>query len=155
MSNIDDKKPITAEVMRAYISVLEKQVQQMTLVVTTLEELNDKLEKVEGHFHNGFKSDITNHVSEQIANVMEKMEKALTTIYIIKEYAAKAEEADKELGKQGYDLTSELKEKVSGLKADMAELKSSIKIDRVTNIIGWSTFIVTIVGMLLRLFGKL
>lgn len=155
MSNIDDKKPVTADVMRAYISVLEKQVQQMTLVVTTLEELNDKLEKVEGHFHNGFKSEITNHVTDQIDGVMEKLEKALTTAYIIKEYAARGEEADKELVDRAFALTNEVKDKISGIKGDVAELKSAIKVDRVTNIIGWSTFILTMLGMLLKLFGKL
>jgi len=141
--------------MRAYISVLEKQVQQMTLVVTTLEELNDKLEKVEGHFHNGFKSEITNHITDQIADVKEKMEKTLTSVYMIKEYAARAEDSDKEMSSRAYELTNDVKEKISSLKGDMADLKSSIKVDRITNIIGWSTFIVTMVGMLLRLFGKL
>jgi len=152
---MDDKKPITADVMKAYISVLEKQVQQMTLVVTTLEELNDKLEKVEGHFHNGFKSEITSHVTDQIDNVMEKIEKALTTIYMIKEFVARAEESDKEMNNKAFMLTNEVKDKISGIKGDVAELKSAIKVDRVTNIIGWSTFILTMVGMLLKLFGKL
>lgn len=155
MSNMDDKRPITADVMKAYISVLEKQVQQMTLVVTTLEELNDKLEKVEGHFHNGFKSEITNHITNQIDAVTEKIEKALTTIYIVKEYVTRAEESDKEMNNKAFTLTAEVKEKISGLKADIAELKSAIKVDRVTNIIGWSTFILTMMGMLLKLFGKL
>lgn len=141
--------------MEIYVRVLEKQVQQMTLVVTTLEELNDKLEKVEGHFHNGFQSEITNHITAQINVVTDKMEKALTTIYMIKEYVARGEEADKGLNKQAYDLTTEIKDKISGLKGDMAELKSSIKVDRVTNIIGWSTFILAMLGMLLKLFGKM
>lgn len=155
MSNMDDKRPVTADVMRAYISVLEKQVQQMTLVVTTLEELNDKLEKVEGHFHNGFRSEITGHITDQIANVMEKMEKALTTIYIIKDYVERAEESDKDMSSKAYELTNDVKEKISGIKGDMAELKSAIKVDRVTNIIGWSTFIVTMITIVLKLFGKL
>jgi predicted transcriptional regulator len=152
---MDDKRPVTADVMRAYISVLEKQVQQMTLVVTTLEELNDKLEKVEGHFHNGFRSEITGHITDQIANVMEKMEKALTTIYIIKDYVERAEESDKDMSSKAYELTNDVKEKISGIKGDMAELKSAIKVDRVTNIIGWSTFIVTMITIVLKLFGKL
>ena len=155
MSDINDKKPITADVMRAYISVLEKQVQQMTLVVTTLEELNEKLEKVEGHFHNGFKSEITEHVTEQIDTVMEKMEKALTTIYIIKEYVSRAEESDKLINDKAYELTNEVKEKISGLKGDVAELKSAIKIDRATNLIGLGTFIIGILTIILKMFGKL
>lgn len=155
MSELGDKKPITADIMRAYISVLEKQVSQMTLVVTTLEELNEKLEKVEGHFHNGFKSEITEHITDQIDGVMEKIEKALTTIYMIKEFVARAEESDKELVSRSFALTNEIKDKISGIKGDVAELKSAIKVDRVTNIIGWSTFILTMVGMLLKLFGKL
>ena len=155
MSNLDDKKPITADVMRAYISVLEKQVQQMTLVVTTLEELNEKLEKVEGHFHNGFKSEITDHITEQIRVVTEKMEKALTTVYIIKDYVAKMEEADKEQATRAYELTNELKDKISGLKGDISELKSSIKADRITNIAGLGTFVLGILTIILKLFGKL
>lgn len=155
MSNLDDKKPVTTDVMRAYISVLEKQVQQMTLVVTTLEELNDKLEKVEGHFHNGFKSDITGHVTEQISNVAEKIEKALTTIYIIKDYVAKSENADKEMTTRAYELTTELKEKIGGLKGDISELKSAIKLDRATNLIGLGTFIIGILTIILKMFGKL
>ena len=141
--------------MRAYISVLEKQVQQMTLVVTTLEELNEKLEKVEGHFHNGFKSEITEHVTERIDAVMEKMEKALTTIYIIKEYVSRAEESDKLINDKAYELTNEVKEKIGSLKGDVAELKSAIKIDRATNLIGLGTFIIGILTIILKMFGKL
>lgn len=141
--------------MKAYISVLEKQVQQMTLVVTTLEELNDKLEKVEGHFHNGFKSELMEHTTKQITAVSDKIEKSLTTIFIIKDYVERAEEADKEQNTRSYALTNEIKDKISGLKGDVAELKSAIKVDRVTNIIGWSTFILSMMGMLLKLFGKL
>lgn len=155
MSNTDDKKPVTAEVMRAYISILEKQVQQMTLVVTTLEELNDKLEKVEGHFHNGFKSEITSHITDEIGEVREKIEKALTTVYMIKDYAERIEDADKELAEQAYELTNEIKDKISALKGDIAELKSAIKVDRVTNIIGWSTFIISFMTVVLKLFGKI
>lgn len=155
MSNIDDKKPVTTDVMRAYISVLEKQVQQMTLVVTTLEELNDKLEKVEGHFHNGFKSEITSHISEQIAAVMEKMEKALTTIYILKDYSTRGEGADKELGDKVYTVNNEIKEKIGGLKADISELRSAIKLDRATNLIGLGTFIIGILTIILKMFGKI
>lgn len=155
MPNVDDKNLVTTDVMRAYISVLEKQVQQMTLVVTTLEELNDKLEKVEGHFHNGFKSEITNHISEQNAIVMDKMEKALTTIYIIKDYVARGEGADKELGEKAYNLTNEIKEKIGGLKSDVVDLKSAIKIDRATNLIGLGTFVVGILTIILKMFGKI
>ena len=155
MSDLSDKKPVTADVMRAYISVLEKQVQQMTLVVTTLEELNEKLEKVEGHFHNGFKSDITDHITEQINVVMEKIEKALTTIYIVKDYVARAEETNKDLNSKAYELTNDVKEKIGGLKGDIAELKSAIKIDRATNLIGLGTFIIGILTIILKMFGKL
>lgn len=155
MSDINDKKPITADVMKAYISVLEKQVQQMTLVVTTLEELNEKLEKVEGHFHNGFKSEITEHVTERIDAVMEKMEKALTTIYIIKEYVSQAEESDKLINNKAYELTNEVKEKISGLSSDIGELKTAIKIDRATNLIGLGSVILGFVTIILKMFGKL
>lgn len=155
MSNTDDKKPVTAEVMRAYISILEKQVQQMTLVVSTLEELNEKLEKVEGHFHNGFKSEITNHITDEIGEVREKIEKALTTVYMIKDYTERIEDANKELADQAYELTNEIKDKISALKGDIAELKSAIKVDRVTNIIGWSTFIISFMTVVLKLFGKI
>lgn len=141
--------------MEIYIKVLEKQVQQMTLVVTTLEELNDKLEKVEGHFHNGFKTEITNHITVQIGSVMEKMEKALTTIYMIKEYTGRDEETSKEAATRAYDLTNEIKEKIGGLKGDMAELKSSMKIDRATNLIGLGTFVLGIVTIILKMFGKI
>ncbi len=151
----DDKKPVTTEMMKAYITILERQVSQMTLVVNTLEELNDKLEKVEGHFHNGFKTDITEHITEQVDNVMEKIEKALTTIYIIKEHVQNSTEADKEIMSKAYMLTNEVKDKISSVKGDLAELKSAIKVDRVTNIIGWSTFIVTMITIVLKLFGKL
>ena len=141
--------------MKAYISVLEKQVQQMTLVVTTLEELNEKLEKVEGHFHNGFKSEITEHVTERIDAVMEKMEKALTTIYIIKEYVSQAEESDKLINNKAYELTNEVKEKISGLSSDIGELKTAIKIDRATNLIGLGSVILGFVTIILKMFGKL
>src|SRR6266516_7611337 len=116
--------PITKETMEIYITVLEKQVSQMTLVVSTLEELNDKLEKVEGHFHNGFRSDITEHVTEQVSNVMEKTEKGLTTTYLIESSITRVEELD-----------NEIKDKIGGLKGDIAELKSAIKIDNATNLI--------------------
>lgn len=148
-------KPITKETMEIYIRVLEKQVQQMTLVVTTLGELNDQLEKVESHFHNGFKAEIAEHITDGTNVIMEKIEKALTTIYMIKEFVARAEDSDKEMNNRAYALTNDIKDKISGLKGDVAELKSAIKVDRVTNIIGWSTFILAMVGMLLRLFGKM
>lgn len=151
----DDKKPVTTEMMKAYITILERQVSQMTLVVNTLEELNDKLEKVEGHFHNGFKSEITDHITDQVDSVMEKMEKTLTTLYIIKEHVQKGAEADKELASRAFILTNEVKDKISTVRADVAELKSAIKVDRVTNIIGWSTFIITMITIVLKLFGKL
>lgn len=151
----DDRKPVTTDVMKAYISILEKQVQQMTLVVTTLEELNDKLEKVENHFHNGFKSDITNHVSEQVFIITEKIEKALTTVYIIKEHVENATDTDKQLNDKAYDLTNEVKEKISGLKGDISELKTAIKIDRATNLIGLGTFVLGIVTIILKMFGKI
>lgn len=155
MPNFDDKNLVTTDVMRAYISVLEKQVQQMTLVVTTLEELNNKLEKVEGHFHNGFKSEITSHISEQNAVIMDKIEKALTTVYLIKDYATRGEGADKEMGTRAHNLSDEIKEKISGLKSDVSDLKSAIKIDRATNLIGLGTFVVGILTIILKVFGKI
>jgi len=148
-------KPITKETMEIYIRVLEKQVQQMTLVVTTLEELNDKLEKIEEHFHNGFRSEITEHITGQITVVTEKIEKALTTIYIIKDYVARAEETNKELNNKAYNLSDEIKEKINGLKGDVVELKSAIKLDRATNLIGLGTFIIGILTIILKMFGKL
>ena len=53
---LDDKKPVTNEVIKAYVDILEKQVSQTALMIKTLAELNEKLEKIEGHFNNGFKS---------------------------------------------------------------------------------------------------
>jgi len=152
---VDDKRPVTTDVMRAYISVLEKQVQQMTLVVTTLEELNDKLEKVEGHFHNGFKSDITNHITDELFTVKEKLEKALTTLYIVKDNVEKSTASDKALNDKAYELTNDIKEKIGVLKGDIAELKTSIKIDRATNLIGLGTFVLGLVTIILKMFGKI
>lgn len=151
----DNNKPITKEMMEAYVSVLEKQVSQMSLVVTTLEELNDKLEKVEGHFNNGFKSEIKDHVTEQIKEVRDKTEEAIKSLIVIQKNVEKSTTSDKELNDKAYELTSAIKDKIGGLSAGIAELKSAIKIDRATNIIGLSTFIIGILTIILKLFGKL
>lgn len=151
----DDKKPVTVEVMRAYIDVLEKQVSQMSLVVKTLEELNYKLEKVEGHFHNGFRTDIKDHVAEQISSVSSKIDTISTTLYVAKENLGRAAGAEEKINKQAAELANDIKDKIGALKSDMGELKSAIKVDRITNIVGWSVFISSILTMILRLWGKI
>lgn len=155
MSDINDKKPVTVDVMRAYVSVLEKQVQQMTLVVTTLEELNDKLEKVEGHFHNGFKSDITSHITDELFSVKEKLEKSLIALYIVKDNVEKSTSLDKSLNDKAHLLSNDIKDKIADLKGDVSELKTSIKIDRATNLIGLGTFVLGLVTIILKMFGKI
>ena len=154
MSDHDDK-PVTADVMRAYINVLEKQVSQMTLVVSTLEELNDKLEKIEGHFTNGFRSDIMEHTTKQITAVLDKIEKSLTTLYIVKDHVEDAADFDRSINDKVFALTNEIKDKINGLNANVNEFRSAIKIDRAINIVGWSAFIISIITVLLKAFGKL
>lgn len=155
MSNFDNKKPVTHEMMQLYIQVLEKQVQQMTLVVTTLQELNDKLEKVEGHFHNGFKSEIKDHITSQISDMIEKISEISTTIALIQQNVEQATISDKELGENAFSLNNEIKEKIGSLRSDVAELKTSIKIDRATNLIGLGTFVLGLVTIILKMFGRI
>lgn len=140
----DDKKPVTIEMMKAYMEILEKDVQQMSLVVKTLEELNDNYKEVNAHFNNGFKSHITDHFDQQMKTVVDKQEKMITTLFIMKEYVERSEQYDKEMIN-----------KMGSLKSDIAELKSAIKVERVVNIVGWSVFIMSILTLILRVWGKI
>lgn len=151
----DDKKPITAEMMKAYITILEKQVSQMTLVVNTLEELNDKLEAVENHFHNGFKSDIVEHITNQIENIEERMNGSIVDIAIIKQNVEKSTNLDRVINKTASEITDTINDKIGELKGNMMELQSSIKVDKAISIIGWSGFLLSMVTIILKLFGKL
>lgn len=155
MANTDDRKPVTIEVMKAYIEILEKQVSQMQLVVSTLGELNEKLEKANEHLHHGLKESIAEQIQEHTSNITEKMEKALTTLYIIEGYVKSAAEDDKESIDRTYKLTTEVKDKIGALRGELIDLKSGMKIDRVTTIAGWSTFVISIITIILRLFGKI
>ena len=155
MANTDDRKPVTIEVMKAYIEILEKQVSQMQLVVSTLGELNEKLEKANDYLHGGLKENIAEQIQEHTTNIMGKLEKALTTIYIIEGYVKSAAKDDKESVDRTYKLTTEIKDKIGSLKGDVADLKNAMKVERVTNIIGLSSFLVTMITLILKLFNKL
>lgn len=130
-------EPLTNEMMALYIQVLEKQVSQMVTVVNTLEELHDQMKAIEHHFNNGFKSEIMEHTTEQSMLLLDKAEKSLTTTYINKELLEKAV----------IDFRD-----AKGL---MTEIRNNIKIDRGINIIGWSAFIISMLTVLLKAFGKL
>lgn len=147
--------PVTNEMIELYVRVLEKQVSQMTLVVNTLEELNDKLENIEAHLSNGMKSDINEHTTKHMSTVLDKIEKALTTLYIVKDHVEEATEFDRAINDKVFVLTNEIKDKINAVNANVAEFRSAIKIDRAINVVGWSTFILSMLTVILRAFGKI
>jgi hypothetical protein len=127
----------------------------MALFVHTLEEMHDELNKINGHFSSGFKNDLMEHMTDQSSNITEKLDRALTTTYLIKDAVDKSTEFDSLLTDKAYDLTNEIKDKISGLKGDIDELKTSIKIDRATNLIGLGTFIIGILTIILKVYDKI
>lgn len=151
----NDNKPITREMMTAYVTVLEKSVSQMALVVNTLEELNEKVNETNSHLTNGMKSEIIDEINKSIDSLSIKIEKALTTIYIIKEFVERQNDAAKELSHQAYELNKEIKEKIGNIDGDINELKTSMKVERAINIVGWSSFLLSMLAIILKLFGKL
>jgi hypothetical protein len=139
--------PITKEMMELYVEVLQKQVQQTTLIVKTLEELNDKLNDINKHFTNGFKSDITDHISSHVSNVVAQMEKTMLR------YEDMEEVQHKEMNDKVYELRDEMKDSFVLIKDHVTELKSAIKVDNVTNLIGLGTFVLGILTIILKVFG--
>jgi predicted transcriptional regulator len=147
-------KPITKEMLEIYVVTLEKQVQQMSLVVKTLEELNEKIEKVDGKFYN-LHSDLGDIIRNQIKDLTDKIERALTTLYLVKEQVNETVQADKDLNTKAYELAEEVKNKIDDVSGSVSELQTSIKIDRAVNIIGWASFLLSMLTIILKLFGKL
>lgn len=141
----DNHQPVTKEMMEIYVKVLEKQVSQMSLVATTLTELNTKLEKVEGHFTNGFKSDILEHITkteDKIGSQIERVTSAAATLSIVNERNATTLAALNEKNAVAV---------MNKLEMSMAKIESMLKLSVISNVIGWGSLIVTI---LLKIFGK-
>ncbi len=156
MATNDDGKPITRDMMEIYISVLEKQISQMTLIVATIEELNEKLGKIEDHFNNGFKGEIierVDHSAEKITEQIERVTTVAATLAVTNEKSAMALSA---LNEKNSVALAALNDKntattIGTLDANMRDVKSAIKISTITNIIGWTGLILTV---LLKVFGK-
>jgi uncharacterized protein Yka (UPF0111/DUF47 family) len=148
-------KLITREVLEAYISILSKQVEQTSLMIKTLEELNDKLTNIEGHFSNGFRQDIIDHTTNQIAEVIDRLEKSLTTLYLVEDHTKLITDIEKNLNATAYKMTTEVKDKIGELKGLIGELNASMKVEKAVSIIGWSSFILSMLTIVLKLFGKI
>jgi methyl-accepting chemotaxis protein len=148
-------KPITKEAMEIYVNILEKQVSQMTLFVHTLEEMHEEIREINKRLSNGLKGEIIDHVTEQASNINDKLEKSLTTTYMIKDSVDRSTEVDKGINDRAHSERGEVMDKMSVLKEDINELRSSIKIDRATNLIGLGTFVIGILTIILKVFGKL
>jgi hypothetical protein len=147
--------PVSKEMLELYVAVLEKQVSQATLIVKTLEELNDKIKEINAHFTNGFRSELMEHTTKEITELAHKLEKTLTIASIVEDNVKKGVDTEKNLSHQAYELATEMKDKISALKGDVAELKASMKVERAISITGWSTFILALITLILRAAGKL
>jgi len=128
----EESRPITKEIMKAYIEILERQVAQTALIATMLEEIKDKLA-------------ISNEKMEEVNMISKMNQRALETSALI----------EKDINDNAYVLNTDVKNSIGGLKNDISDLRSSIKVDRAVNIIGWSGFLLGILTIILKLYGKL
>ncbi len=151
-----EDKPFTRDMMEIYVNVLEKQVSQMTIVVSTLHELNDKLNEIAAHFNNGFKTEIIERVdrsAEKLAEQIERVTTVAATLAVTNEKSAMALSA---LNEKNSIALAALNDKntattIGTLDANMRDVKSAIKVATITNAIGWMGLVATIV---FKLFGK-
>jgi membrane-associated HD superfamily phosphohydrolase len=148
-------QPVTQEMIQIYVSALEKQVAQATLIVKTLEELNDKMKEVNAHLTNGLKSEITNHVTQEIDKLYEKIESSSNMVAIIREHISEVLDVEKAKAEISRDQIEQIKDLIVSTKMEIVNLKSSMKIDRAISIGGLASFVLTMLTMILRMWGKL
>ena len=146
MSQEDDNdNVITKDSMVIYISVIKEQVQQMSVVVLQLEQLNEKTDKIEEHFNNGFKADIMNNQNAGIEKISAQIEKVGAAAAVLAAANEKNAIALAALNDKNTAST------ISNLDINMANMKWTLRLNVATNVIGWASLIVTLV---FKLFGK-
>jgi hypothetical protein len=134
-----DENVITKEIMTVYIAVLEKHVQQMSTVVSYLEQMDEKLVKVEEHFHNGFRSELIEHsnaLAKDLGLKIDELNKVLSSHKetVKEQMTALSTHSEKQITSltNNYDIKTE-------------KLLGQLKVDRAINIVGWGALIITLI----------
>lgn len=146
MDNKPFDKPITMEMMDLYVKILEKQVAQMSTVVITIEDVNNKLNALNSHFSNGFKDDIVDNIEEMKDIIVAQIERVSTVAAALAVANDKSSIALAALADKNTVIT------LNQLDKSMSNVQSSLKVYAVTNAVGWSALIATIV---LKLLGRM
>lgn len=138
MAAHDDKDIITKEIINAYAEMLEKNIQQNENIVSYLEGFDDQLDKIEGHFTNGFKSALLENSDKNAADIT----------FAIRELG-KAVSSNKDFIK---DLTATNKEYMTKFSTDfdlkLVNINASMRIAQITNIVGWAALVATLITKL-------
>ena len=140
-------KILTEDVVNAYVSVLEKQVTQLTTILSMLENVGDKLERLEGKVE---KDDLYEKACEKINKDFNEAKIAIinTNRELYKEAVTLQEAGTKNILMTHGNI---MDNKINIMDNKLIEIKSSLKIDRAINVVGWIGLIVTII---IKLFIK-
>lgn len=158
-NDVDNDKdaPITKTIMIAYMSVIEKHTEQMSSVVINLEQISEKLGALEAHFNNGFKAAIIDNSEHSAEKILSQIDKVAATASALAAANEKASVALSALNEKNSVALASLNDKnttatMTLLDKSMGDIKSALKVNTITNIIGWGGLVVTII---LKLFGKM